>query len=35
VPLQDNHAWRRNAARFKHLDDMARRLKALERKKHD
>ncbi|HET8553380.1 MAG TPA: UDP-3-O-(3-hydroxymyristoyl)glucosamine N-acyltransferase, partial [Rhodanobacteraceae bacterium] len=25
VPLQDNHAWRRNAARFKHLDDMARR----------
>ena len=35
VPLQDNHAWRKNAARFRHLDDMARRLKALERKEHD
>ncbi len=33
VPLQDNHAWRKNAARFKHLDDMARRLKALEKEK--
>ncbi len=35
VPLQDNRAWRRNAARFRHLDDMARRLRALERKEHD
>lgn len=35
VPLQENRQWRRNAARFKHLDEYARRLKALERKKHD
>ncbi|HET7663530.1 MAG TPA: UDP-3-O-(3-hydroxymyristoyl)glucosamine N-acyltransferase [Rhodanobacteraceae bacterium] len=35
IPLQNNQAWRKNAARFKHLDDMARRIKALERKKHD
>jgi UDP-3-O-[3-hydroxymyristoyl] glucosamine N-acyltransferase len=35
VPLQDNRLWRRNAARFKHLDEFARRLAALERKKHD
>jgi UDP-3-O-[3-hydroxymyristoyl] glucosamine N-acyltransferase len=35
VPLQDNRLWRRNAARFKHLDEFARRLAALERNKHD
>jgi UDP-3-O-[3-hydroxymyristoyl] glucosamine N-acyltransferase len=35
TPLQNNRAWRKNAARFRHLDDMARRLKALERKNHD
>jgi UDP-3-O-[3-hydroxymyristoyl] glucosamine N-acyltransferase len=35
VPLQNNRAWRRNAARFKHLDDLARQLKALQRKQHD
>ncbi|HEX7340501.1 MAG TPA: UDP-3-O-(3-hydroxymyristoyl)glucosamine N-acyltransferase [Rhodanobacteraceae bacterium] len=35
TPLETNHAWRKNAARFKQLDDMARRLRALERKKHD
>lgn len=33
IPLQNNHAWRKNAARFKHLDDMARRLRALEKEK--
>lgn len=35
VPLQKNKPWRKNAARFRQLDDMARRLKALERKQHD
>ncbi len=35
VPLQDNRTWRKNAARFKHLDDMARRIKALDRNNHD
>jgi UDP-3-O-[3-hydroxymyristoyl] glucosamine N-acyltransferase len=36
VPLQDNRQWRKNAARFKHLDDYARRLAALEKdNKHD
>jgi len=32
TPLQDNRAWRKNAARFKHLDDMARRLAELEKR---
>ena len=32
APLQDNRAWRKNAARFKHLDDMARRLAELEKR---
>ncbi|HJT97927.1 MAG TPA: UDP-3-O-(3-hydroxymyristoyl)glucosamine N-acyltransferase, partial [Rhodanobacteraceae bacterium] len=32
TPIQENRAWRRNAARFRNLDDMARRLKALEKK---
>lgn len=31
VPLQDNRQWRRNAARFKHLDEFVRRLTALEK----
>lgn len=31
VPLQDNRLWRKNAARFKHLDEYARRLAALEK----
>jgi len=31
VPLQDNRQWRKNAARFKHLDEYARRLSALEK----
>ena len=31
VPLQANLAWRKNAARFKHLDEYARRLSALEK----
>lgn len=30
VPFQDNHLWQKNCVRFKQLDDMARRLKALE-----
>lgn len=33
VPLQENPRWRRNAARFKHLDDIARRMAALEKEK--
>lgn len=35
TPLQDNRSWRKNAARFKHLDDFARRLAALEKDKND
>ena len=31
VPLQENLPWRKNAARFKHLDQYARQLSALER----
>ncbi|MER3546243.1 MAG: UDP-3-O-(3-hydroxymyristoyl)glucosamine N-acyltransferase [Rhodanobacteraceae bacterium] len=31
TPLQDNRAWRRNAARFKHLDEFACRLAELEK----
>ncbi|MHA6202846.1 UDP-3-O-(3-hydroxymyristoyl)glucosamine N-acyltransferase [Dyella soli] len=31
VPLQENRLWRRNAARFKHLDEYVRRLSALEK----
>jgi UDP-3-O-[3-hydroxymyristoyl] glucosamine N-acyltransferase len=33
TPIQDNHAWRRNAARFKHLDELFRRLQALEKER--
>ena len=32
TPIQDNRGWRRNAARFKHLDELARRVRALEKK---
>ena len=32
MPVQENRAWRRNIARLRQLDDMARRLRALERK---
>jgi UDP-3-O-[3-hydroxymyristoyl] glucosamine N-acyltransferase len=32
VPAKPNHIWRKNAARFQYLDDMARRLKVLENK---
>ncbi|QAU23511.1 UDP-3-O-(3-hydroxymyristoyl)glucosamine N-acyltransferase [Dyella sp. M7H15-1] len=35
VPLQENRQWRRNAARFKHLDEYARRVSALEKDKND
>jgi len=34
IPLQENRQWRRNAARFKHLDDYVRRLSALEKDKN-
>lgn len=30
VPFQENHLWQKNCVRFKHLDEMARRLKSLE-----
>ncbi len=33
TPVQENRAWRRNAARYKHLDDLARRLHVLEKEK--
>lgn len=29
TPVQENRQWRKNAARFKHLDEMARRLNAV------
>ena len=32
TPVQENAQWRRNAARFKHLDELARRVQALEKK---
>ena len=35
IPLQDNRTWRKNAARFKHLDEYARRLSALEKDSND
>ncbi|KRA34990.1 MULTISPECIES: UDP-3-O-(3-hydroxymyristoyl)glucosamine N-acyltransferase [Rhodanobacter] len=34
VPLQESRPWRKNAARFKHLDAYARRLAALEKDKN-
>ncbi len=33
TPIQENRAWRRNAARFKQLDAMARRITALEKER--
>ncbi len=33
TPIQPNRQWRRNAARFKHLDDIARRVDAIEKEK--
>lgn len=30
-PFDDNHAWRRNAAQLRHLDEMADRIKQLEK----
>lgn len=35
TPLQDKRSWRKNAARFKHLDDFARRLVALKKDNDD
>ena len=32
MPVQENRAWRRNIARLRQLDDMARRLRAMERR---
>jgi UDP-3-O-[3-hydroxymyristoyl] glucosamine N-acyltransferase len=32
--LQESRPWRKNAARFKHLDAYARRLSALEKDKN-
>jgi UDP-3-O-[3-hydroxymyristoyl] glucosamine N-acyltransferase len=32
VPIQESKQWRRNAARFKHLDELARRVQTLEKK---
>lgn len=31
TPLEPNRSWRKNSVRFKQLDDMARRIKALEK----
>lgn len=31
APIEENRAWRRNAARMRHLDEMARRITALEK----
>jgi UDP-3-O-[3-hydroxymyristoyl] glucosamine N-acyltransferase len=35
VPETDHETWRRNAVRFRHLDEMAKRLKAVERRLDD
>ncbi len=35
LPLQANRHWRRNAARFKHLDEFARRLSAIEKDRNN
>ncbi len=32
MPIQENRAWRRNVARLRHLDDVVRRLRVIERK---
>lgn len=32
MPIQDNRSWRRNVVRMRQLDDMAKRLKKLEKK---
>ncbi|HWU75210.1 MAG TPA: UDP-3-O-(3-hydroxymyristoyl)glucosamine N-acyltransferase [Rhodanobacter sp.] len=35
TPLQENRQWRKNAARFKHLDEFARRLSVLEKERNN
>jgi len=35
IPATDNRLWRRNITRFKHLDELARRVKALEDKNQE
>jgi UDP-3-O-[3-hydroxymyristoyl] glucosamine N-acyltransferase len=32
MPVQDNRTWRKNIVRLRQLDEMARRLKNLEKK---
>lgn len=32
MPLETNEAWQRNIARYRHLDELARRVRALEKK---
>jgi UDP-3-O-[3-hydroxymyristoyl] glucosamine N-acyltransferase len=32
MPIQDNRTWRRNVVRMRHLDEMAKRLKDLEKR---
>ncbi|MGA9335716.1 MAG: UDP-3-O-(3-hydroxymyristoyl)glucosamine N-acyltransferase, partial [Rudaea sp.] len=34
VPVQENRVWRRNAARFKHLDELARRVQEIEKERN-
>ena len=31
TPIQENRRWRRNAARFRHLDEIVRRIDAAQR----
>ena len=35
MPIQENRVWRRNITRLRHLDDLARRLRVVERKLDD
>ncbi len=35
MPIQENKTWRKNVVRMRHLDDMARRLKAIESRIED
>ena len=35
MPIQDNRSWRRNISRLRQLDDMAKRLRKLEKKRDE
>ena len=35
VPVTDNMTWRRNMVRFRHLDELARRVSALEKRQRN